>query len=67
MAARIKRRNEADAEAQAEHGAEEDIGSKVENVTIGWRKINNDHLHDLYSTPFNIRIFKYSRMRWVGM
>jgi hypothetical protein len=60
LATRIKGRivAEAETEAEAEYGAEKDIASKVENVTSGWRKINNDDLHDLYSTPFIIRILK---------
>jgi hypothetical protein len=29
-------------------------------------KINNEELHDLYSSPSIIRIIKARRMRWVG-
>jgi hypothetical protein len=31
-----------------------------------WRKLHNDELHDLYSSPSIIRVIKSRRMRWVG-
>jgi hypothetical protein len=34
-------------------------------VTGGWRKLHNEELHNLYSSPSIIRIIKL-RMRWVG-
>jgi hypothetical protein len=39
---------------------------KWNEVTGGWRKLHNEDLHDLYYSPFIIRIIKYSRMIWVG-
>jgi hypothetical protein len=35
-------------------------------VTGGWRKLYNEELHDLYSSPSIIRIIKARRMRWAG-
>jgi hypothetical protein len=32
----------------------------------GWRKLHNEELHNLYSSPSIIRIIKSSRMRWAG-
>jgi hypothetical protein len=31
-----------------------------------WRKLHNDDLHELYSSPTIIRIMKSRRMRWAG-
>jgi hypothetical protein len=39
------------------------FGPKRDEVTGGWRKLHNEKLHDLYSTPSIIRIIKSSRMR----
>jgi hypothetical protein len=33
-------------------------------VTGGWRKLHNEELHNLYSSPSIIRIIKSKRMRW---
>jgi hypothetical protein len=35
-------------------------------VTGGWRKMHNEELHDLYSSPSIIGIIKSGRMRWAG-
>jgi hypothetical protein len=42
------------------------FGPKRDEVTGRWRKLNNDELRDLYSSPSIIRIIKSRRMRWAG-
>jgi hypothetical protein len=37
------------------------FGPKRDEVTGGWRKLRNEELHNLFSSPNIIR-----RMRWVG-
>jgi hypothetical protein len=31
-----------------------------------WRKLHNDKLHNLYSSPNIVRVIKLRRMRWAG-
>jgi hypothetical protein len=31
-----------------------------------WRKLHNDEVHDLYSSPNIVRVIKSRRMRWAG-
>jgi hypothetical protein len=31
-----------------------------------WRKLHNDELHSLYSSPNIVRVIKLRRMRWTG-
>jgi hypothetical protein len=40
------------------------FGPKRDEVTGEWRKLRNEELHDLYSSPSIIRIIK--TMRWAG-
>jgi hypothetical protein len=42
------------------------FGPKRDEVTGEWRKLHNEELHDLYSSPSIIRIMKAMRMRWAG-
>jgi hypothetical protein len=42
------------------------FGSKRDGVTGGWRKLHNEELHNLYSSPSLIRIMNSMRMRWAG-
>jgi hypothetical protein len=42
------------------------FGPKMDKVTGGWRKLYNEELHGLYSSPSIIRVIKARRMRWVG-
>jgi hypothetical protein len=41
------------------------FGPKGDEVTGGWRKLYNEELRDLYSSPSIIRVIKLRRMRWV--
>jgi hypothetical protein len=41
-------------------------GPKWDEMTGGWRKLHNEELHCLYSSPSIIRIIKSRRMRWMG-
>jgi hypothetical protein len=40
------------------------FGPKKDEVTGEWRKLHNDELRNLYSSPSIIRIIKSRRMRW---
>jgi hypothetical protein len=42
------------------------FGPEREEVTGELRKLRNEELHELYSSPSIIRIMKSRRMRWVG-
>jgi hypothetical protein len=42
------------------------FGPKRDEVTGEWRKLYNEELRDLYSSPSKIRIIKSRRMRWAG-
>jgi hypothetical protein len=42
------------------------FGPKRDEVTGKLRKLHNEELHDLYSSPSIIRIIKSRRMRWAG-
>jgi hypothetical protein len=40
------------------------VGPKRDEVTGGLRKLHNEELHNLYSSPSIIRMIKSRRMRW---
>jgi hypothetical protein len=42
------------------------FGPKKDEVTGGWRKLHNEELHGLYSSPGIVRVIKAIRMRWTG-
>jgi hypothetical protein len=42
------------------------FGPQRVRVTGGWRKLHNEELHNLYSSPSIIRIIKSRGMRWAG-
>jgi hypothetical protein len=39
------------------------FGPKRDEVTGEWRKLHNEELHDLYSSPTIVRVIKSRRMR----
>jgi hypothetical protein len=42
------------------------FGLKREEEIGGWKKLHNEELHNLYSSPSIIRVMKPRRMRWAG-
>jgi hypothetical protein len=42
------------------------FGPTRDEVTGEWRKLHNEELHNLYSSPDIIRQVKLRRMRWAG-
>jgi hypothetical protein len=42
------------------------FGPKRGEVIGGWRKLHNEELHNLYSSPCIIRMITSRRMRWAG-
>jgi hypothetical protein len=42
------------------------FGLKRDEVTGGWRKLQNEELHNLYPSPSIIRMIKSRKMKWGG-
>jgi len=42
------------------------FGPRREEVTGEWRRLHNEELNDLYSSPNIVRMIKLRRMRWAG-
>jgi hypothetical protein len=42
------------------------LGPKRDEVTGEWRKLHNEELNDLYSSPSIVRVIKSSRIWWSG-
>ena len=42
------------------------FGPKREGVTGEWRKLHNEELNDVYSSPSIVRVVKSRRLRWAG-
>ena len=43
------------------------FGPKRDVVTGDWRKLHNEELNDLYSSPNIVQVIKSRRMRWAGL
>jgi hypothetical protein len=42
------------------------FGAKRDEVTGEWRKLHNEELNDLYSSPNIVRVMKSRIMKWAG-
>ena len=42
------------------------FGPKRDRVTGEWRKLHNEELNDLYTSPNIVRVIKSRTLRWAG-
>jgi len=42
------------------------FGPKWEEVTGEWKRLHNEKIYGLYSTPDIIQVIETGRMRWTG-
>jgi len=42
------------------------FGPRRDEVTGEWKRLHNEKLYDLYSSPNIVRVIKSRRMRWAG-
>jgi len=42
------------------------FGPRRDEVKGDWRRLRNEELNDLYSSPNIMRVIKWRRMRWAG-
>jgi len=42
------------------------FGPKRGKITREWRKVHNEEINDLYSSPNIVWVIKWRRIRWVG-
>jgi hypothetical protein len=52
--------------SECEAGLLRIIGPKREEVAGGWRRLHNEELHNLYTSPNVIRGIRSRRVRWAG-
>jgi len=42
------------------------FGPRRDEVTGEWRRLHNEELNDLYSSPITVRVITSRRMNWAG-
>jgi hypothetical protein len=42
------------------------FGPKMDEVTGKWRRLHNEELYAVYSSPSIIRVIRLRRLRWAG-
>jgi hypothetical protein len=42
------------------------FGREMDEVTMEWRRLHNEELFDLYSSPNFVLVMKYRRMEWAA-
>ena len=42
------------------------FGPRRDEVTGDWRRLHNEEINVLYSSPNIVRVIKWRRMRWAG-
>ena len=42
------------------------FGPRRDEITGEWRRLHNEEINDLYSSPNILRVIKSRRMRWAG-
>jgi hypothetical protein len=40
------------------------FGLKRDKIIGGWKKLHNEELHNLHSSPYKIRVIKSRRVSW---
>ena len=42
------------------------FGPRRDEITGEWRRLHNEEINDLYSSPNVVRVIKSRKMRWAG-